>query len=123
MPTYAVLMERQLQKGERNKRIFPLHQIKFIDLLIKRRLIPEKYGTNKQENSKKDLDSNYNFLRQIRGNPKKVEIHDMEIDQVVIYPSIYKTASALDENTGVIGIYDGKVWRIRYAIKVLTESF
>ena len=49
---------------------------------------------------------------------KKVEIHGIETERVVLYPSIYKAAL-----TGVISMYDGKVWRNRYAIKILTESF
>ena len=67
----------------------------------------------------KDIDPKYNLLRQIRKHPNQVEIHDLETDKVVIYPSIYKAASALDQNTRVIG----KVWRNRYAINVLTESY
>ena len=58
----------------------------------------------------------------IRSNPKKDEIHDLEADKVVLYPSVYKSALALDQNPGVIGMYNGKVWRSRFAIKVLTES-
>ena len=30
----------------------------------------------------KDIDSKYNFLMQIRKNPKQVEIHDLETDKV-----------------------------------------
>ena len=63
------------------------------------------------------------FLRQIRSNPKKFEIHDLEKDKFVKYPSIYKAALAFDKNTGVIAMYDAKVWRNRYAIKGLTEAF
>ena len=37
-------------------------------------------------------------------------------------PSIYQAALALDQNTGVIGMYNGKVWRNRDAMKVLAES-
>ena len=66
--------------------------------------------------------SKLSFLRQIRKNPKKVEINDLEADKVVLYPSIYKAALALDQNPGVIGMYNGKVWRNRCAIKVLAES-
>ena len=62
------------------------------------------------------------FLNQIRSNPKKVEIHDLETDNIVLYSSIYKAALALDQNPGAISMYDGKVWRSRYAIKILTES-
>ena len=95
---------------------------KLIDLLVKRGLIPEKYETNKQIKAKKDVDPKYNFLREIHSNPKKVEIHDLETDKVVLYPSIYKAALALDQNIGVISMFNGKVWRNGYAIKVLTES-
>ena len=70
----------------------------------------------------KDIDPKYYFLKQIRSNPQKVEIHDLETDKVVLYPSIYKAALALDQNPVVISMYDGKVWRSRYAIKVLTQS-
>ena len=49
------------------------------------------------------------FLRQILRNPRKVEIHDLEADNVVLYPSIYKATLALNQNTGVISMYDGKV--------------
>ena len=65
-------------------------------MLVKRGLIPEKYDTNKQVKAKKDIDPKYNFLWQIHGNLKKVEKHDLETDKVVLYPSIYKAAMALD---------------------------
>ena len=91
-------------------------------MLVKRELIPKKHGKNKQEKMIKDIDPKYNFLRQIRSNPKKVEIHDLEADKAVLYSTIYKAALALDQNPGVIDMYNGKVWRNRYAIKVLTES-
>ena len=85
-------------------------------------MLPDKYETNKQLEAKNDIDPKYNFLRQIHSNPKKVEIHDLETDKVDLCPSIYKDALALDQNTGVICMYNGKVWRKRYAIKVLTKS-
>ena len=78
-------------------------------MLIKRGLIPEKYGTNKQEKVKKITDPKYNILTQICSSRKKVEIHDLETDKVVPHSSIYKATLALDKNTGVIGMYDGKI--------------
>ena len=95
MQTYAELMEILTANEIRGYS----HYIKskVIDLLFKRGLIPEKYGTNKQEKVKKDIDPKYNFLRQIRKNPKKVEIHDLETDKVVLYPSVCKAALALDQ--------------------------
>ena len=120
MPTSAELMEILKENDIRGYSHYT--KSKLIDLLFKRGLIPEKYDTNKREKAKKDIDPKYNFLRQIRSNPKNVEIHDLEADKVVLYPSIYKAALALDQNTEVISMYDGKVRRSRYAIKVLTES-
>ena len=91
-------------------------------MLVKRVLIPEKYDTNKQVKAMKDIDHKYIFIRQIPNNPRKVEIHDSETDKVVLYPSLYKAALALDKNLGEIGMYNGKVWRNRNAIRVLSES-
>ena len=82
----------------------------------------EKCDTSIQEKSKKDIDPIYIFLRQIHKNPKKAEINDLKRDEVAIYPSIYMAALVLGQNPGVIGMYNGKVWRNIYAIKVLTES-
>ena len=107
MSTSAELME--ILKENEIRGYFQYNKSKLIDLLIKRGLIPEKYGTNKQEKQKKDMDPKYNFLRQICSNPKKVEIYDMETDKVVLYPSIYEAALALNQRTGVISMYDGKV--------------
>ena len=106
MPTSAELM-KILKENE--IRGYSHHtKSKLIELLFKRGLIPEIYGINKQEKAKKDIDPKYNLLRHLRSNPKKVEIHDLEADKVVLYPSIYKAALALDQNTGVISLYDGK---------------
>ena len=118
MPTYTELME--ILKANEIRGYSNYTKSKLIDLLIKRRLIPKIYYTNKKVIARKDIDPQYYFLKQIRSNPKKVEIHDLETDKVVLYPSIYK-----DQNPGVIGMYNGKEWRNRYAIKVLTdvESF
>ena len=91
-------------------------------MLNKREQILEKYDSKKQVNARKNKDPKYYLLKQIRSNPKKVEIHDLETDNVVLYPSIYKAALALDQNLGVIVMYNEKVSRNRYAIKVLTES-
>ena len=109
MPTYAELME--IRKENEIRGYSHYTKSKLIYLLIKKCLISENYGTKKQEKAKKDIDPKYYFLRQIRSNPKKVEIHDLKTDKVVLFPSIYKAALALDQNIGVISIYDGKVWR------------
>ena len=55
-------------------------------------------------------------------SPKKVEIRDMETGEIILYSSKYKAAKTFNQQTRVISAYDGKVWRNRYAIKVLNES-
>ena len=64
--------------------------------------------TIKKKKIIKDIDPKYNFLRQIRKNPKKVEIPDLVTDKVLFHASIYKAAWASDQNPGVIGMYNGK---------------
>ena len=44
---------------------------------------------NKQEKIVKDIDHKYSFQRQIRKNPKKDEIYDLETDKVVLYVYLY----------------------------------
>ena len=45
---------------------------KLIDFLIKRGLIPVKYGSNKEEKTKKDIDPKYNFFKAYTQQSKEV---------------------------------------------------
>ena len=60
MPTCAELME--ILKDNQTGGYSHYNKSKLIDLLIKRWLIPEQFGTNKQEKAKKDIDPKYIFL-------------------------------------------------------------
>ena len=62
----------------------------------------EKYDIIIQDKSMKDIDHKNIYLRQIRSNARKVQIHDLETDEVAIYPSIYRAALVLGQNPGVI---------------------
>ena len=42
--------------------------------------------------------------------------------EVIIYSSMYKAAKRFNQQSRLISAYDAKVWKSRYAIKVLTES-
>ena len=46
----------------------------------------------------------------------------MEIGEIIAYSSMYKAAKRFNQQSRLIYAYDEKVWRNRYAIKVLTES-
>ena len=99
-----------------------------VDVLVKRRLLTETIkittttSLSERENTKKDINPKYNFLKYIRNSPKKVEIQDMKTGEIIIYSSMYKAAKRYNQQSRLISTYDGKVWRNRYAIKVLTES-
>ena len=69
MAAYAELIE--ILKANEIRGYSHYTNSKLTDLLVKRELIPEKYGINKK--IIKDIDPKYSFLRQIRKNPKKVE--------------------------------------------------
>ena len=114
---------------ENNIRVW-LHYNKpeLVDVLVKRGLLPEiiKITTStslpERKRTKKEINHKYNFLKYIRNSPKKAEIQDMETGEIIAYSSMYKAAKRFNQQSRLIYGYDGKVWRNRYAIKVLTES-
>ena len=59
MPTYAE--PKKSRKANEIRGYSHYTNSKLIDLLFKRGQIPEKYGTNKQEKAKKNIDPKYNF--------------------------------------------------------------
>ena len=75
-----------------------------------------------REDTKKEINPKYNFPKHIRNSPKKVAIRDIETGQIIVYSSMYKASKTFNQQSRLISAYDGKVWRNRYAIKVLTES-
>ena len=46
----------------------------------------------------------------------------METGEIIVYFSMYTPAKRFNQQSGLISAFDGKVYRNRYAIKVLTES-
>ena len=99
---------------------------KLVDALVKRGLLPEiiKITTStslpERKYPEKEINPKYNFLKHMRNSPKKVAIQDMETGEIIVYPSIYKAAKRFNQQSRLI-YADGKVWRNKYAIKVLTE--
>ena len=97
-------------------------------MLVKSGLLPETIKITtipsppEREDTKKEINPIYNFLKHIRNSPKKVEIRDMETGETIVYSSMYKAAKTFNQQSRLISAYDGKVWRNRYAIKVFTES-
>ena len=90
-----------------------------IDVLIKRGLLPETINITtitwqtERENTKKEINRKYNFLKHIRNNSKKVEIRDIETDEIIVYSSMYKAVKTFIQQSRLISAYDRKEWRNR----------
>ena len=75
-----------------------------------------------REDTKKEINAKYNFLKYIRNSPKKVDIRDIETVEIIVYSSMYKAAKRFNQQSRLISTFDGIVWRNKYVIKVLTNS-
>ena len=85
-----------------------------IDVLIKKGLLPETINITtitslpERENTKKEINPKYDFLKHIGNNPKKVEIRDIETDEIIIYSCMYKATKTFNQQSRLISAYDGK---------------
>ena len=119
---------RAMLKKNKIRGYIHYNKSELIDVLIKRGLLPETINIttitslHDRENTKKERNHNCNFLKHIRNSPKKVEIRDIETDEINVYSSMCKAGKIFNQQSRLISAYDGNVWRNRYAIKVLTES-
>ena len=78
-------------------------------------LLIEK-GVLTREDLRKE--KSYDRLKRIRKHPKRVEILDKETGTITEYRSIYSAAKAFNQNPGFIAMFNGKVYKKRYEIKV-----
>ena len=119
---------RAMLKENKIRGYLHYNKSELVDVLIKRGLLPETIkittitSLSQRENNKKEINTKYNFIKHIRNSPKKIESQDMETGEIIIYSSMYKAAERFNQQSRLISTYNGKVWRNRYAIKVLTES-
>ena len=119
---------RAMIKENKIKGYLHYNKSELIYVLVERGLLPETIKIKtitslpERENAKKDINPKYNFLKHIRNSPKKVEIRDMKTGEIIAYSSMYKAAKRFYQQSRLICAYDGKVWRNRFAISVLTES-
>ena len=118
---------RAMLKENKIRGYLHYNKSELVDVLVKRGLLPETIKITtiislpEREDTKKEINPKYNFLKHIRNSPKKVEIQDMETGEIIVYSSMYKDAKTFNQQSRLISAYDEKVWRNRYAIKVLTE--
>ena len=68
----------------------------------KKGLLPETINVTaitalpERENTKKERNPKYNFLKHIRNTPTKVENRDMETGETIVYSSMYKAAKTFN---------------------------
>ena len=92
-----------------------------VDVLVKRGLLSDTMNitTNpslpERENTKKEINLKYNFLKHIRNSPKTVEIQDMKTGEFIIYSSMCKAVKTFNQQSRLISANDEKVWRNRYS--------
>ena len=90
---------------------------KLINLAVENNLLPDvKEDLESEPKEKKDV--NYDRLKTIRKNPKEVAIQDVETDNIMYFPSVYKAAKFIDQAPQTI-VYWAKrngAWKNKYRI-------
>ena len=100
---------RAMLKKNKVREYLHYNESKLIDVLIERGLLHETMTSLPEwENSKKEINPKYNFLKHIRNSPKKVEIRDIETDEINVYYSMYEAAKNFNQQSRLISAYDGK---------------
>ena len=106
---------RAMLKENKIREYLHYNKSELVDVLVKREVLPETMKITtitslpEREDTKKERNPKYNFLNYIRNSPKKVEIRDMEMGEIIVYYSMYKAAKRFNQQSRLISTYDGKV--------------
>ena len=73
--------------------------------------LPEREDTKKERNPK------YNFLKHIRNSPKKLAIRVIETGKIIVYSSMYQVSKTFNQQSRLISSYDGKYGGIDTLLK------
>ena len=104
------------------KSILKENNIKFYTYWDKKRLVSlanEHNLLSKTEIDKeKSEDANYDRLKTIMKNPRKVTLVDIETGEIINFPSIYKAAKFIDKAPLTITHWGNKegVWNNKYKV-------
>ena len=85
---------REMLKENKIRGYLHYNKSELVDVIVKRELLPEIIKiTNitslpEQEDTKKERNPKYNFLKHIRNSPKKDEIRDIEMGEIIVYSSM-----------------------------------
>ena len=104
------------------KSILKENNINFYTYWDKKRLVSLANGHNLlpkiEINKEKSEDVNYDRLKTIKKNPRKVMLVDIETDEIINFPSIYKASKFIDQAPFTITYWGKKeeVWNNKYKI-------
>ena len=86
---------------------------KLISLANEHNLLPK---TEPKEEKSKDV--NYDRLKTIRKNPKKVILEDIKTGEIKTFPSIYKASKFIEQAPQMITYWNGRVWKNKYKVLI-----
>ena len=86
---------------------------KLIALANEHDLLPK---TELEKEKRKDV--NYDRLKTIKQNPRKVMLEDVKTGEIKTFPSIYKAAKIIDQAPQTITYWHGGVWKNKYKILI-----
>ena len=101
---------RTMLKENKIRGYLHYNKSELVDVLVKRGLLPETMKITtitslpEREDTRKEKNPKYNFLKYIRHSPKMVEIRDMETGEIIVYSSMYKTAKRFNQQSRLISI-------------------
>ena len=104
------------------KSILKENNIKFYTYWDKKRLVSLANEHNLlpkiEIDKEKSEDVNYNRLKTIKKNPKKVILEDIETGEIINFPSIYKAAKFIDKAPLTITYWGNKEggWNNKYKV-------
>ena len=94
---------RAMLKENKLRGYLHYNKSELVDVLVKRGLLSDTMNITtitslpERENTKKEINPKYNFLKHIRNSQEKVEIQDMETGEIIIYSSMYKAAKRFNQ--------------------------
>ena len=89
---------RAMLKENKIRGYLHYNKSELVDVLVKTGLLSDTMNITtitslpERENTKKERNPKYNFLKHIRNSPKKVEIRDMETGEIIVYSSMHNSA-------------------------------
>ena len=106
---------KAIPKENKIRRYLHYNKSELVDVLVKRGLLPDTMNISaitslpERENTKKERNPKYIFLKHIRNSSKKVEIRDIETGEIIVYISMYNPPKIFNQQSRLISAYDGKV--------------